>query len=93
MHSNLSDNEHERLRSFAEWTLNVGNGRVQGCTFLGGSELDWIEIPEEFLIKNDNNGLTNLIEFLYLGLVERYGNESYFQGRCILAPLNIDVGE
>jgi len=28
MHSNLSDNEHGRLRSFAEWTLNVGNGRV-----------------------------------------------------------------
>ena len=28
-HSNLSDNEHERLRSFAEWTLNVGNGRAR----------------------------------------------------------------
>ena len=50
MHSNLSDNEHERLRSFAEWTLNVGNGRVQGYSFLGGSELDWIKIPEEHLI-------------------------------------------
>ena len=92
-HSNLSDNEHEWLRSFAEWTLNVGNGRVQGYSFLGGSELDWIKIPEEFLIKNDNNELTNLIEFVYPGLVERYRNESYFQDRCILAPLNTDVDE
>ena len=72
MHSNLSDNEHERLRSFTEWTLNAGNGHVQGYSFLGGTELDWIEIPEEFLINNDTNGLKNLIEFMYPGLVDRY---------------------
>ena len=78
MHSNLSDNEHEQFRSFTKWTLNVVNGRMQGYSFLGGSELDWIKIIEEFLIKNDNNGLMNLIEFVYPGLVERYRNESYF---------------
>jgi len=93
MYSNLSDNEHEWLRSFAKWTLNAGNGRVQGYSFLGRSELDWIEISEELLIKNDNNGLMNLIEFVYPGLVKRYRNESYFQDRCILAPLNTDVDE
>ena len=48
MHSNLSHDEHEQLKSFAEWTLNVGNGSSQGYSFLGGSEPDWIEIPEEF---------------------------------------------
>ena len=40
MHSNLSHDEHEQLKSFAEWTLNVGNGSSQGYSFLGGSELD-----------------------------------------------------
>ena len=51
MHSNLSDNEHEQLRSFAEWTLNVGNGREQGYSFLGGSELDWIEFLKNFSLR------------------------------------------
>ena len=40
MHSNLSHDEHERLQSFAKWTLNVGNGSIQGYTLLGGSEPD-----------------------------------------------------
>jgi len=40
LHSNLSHDEHERLRNFVEWTLNVGNGFIQGYSFLGGSELD-----------------------------------------------------
>ena len=63
------------------------------CLFLGGSELNWIEILQEFLIKNDNNGLSNLIEFVYPSLVESYRDESYFHDCCILAPLNTDADE
>jgi len=40
MHSNLSHDEHEWLWSFAEWTLNVDNGSVQGYSLFGDSELD-----------------------------------------------------
>ena len=87
MHSNLNNYEQEWLQSFVEWTLNVGNDSAKGYTFLGGSELDLIDISEEFPIKNDNPGLTNLIGFVYLGLVARYRNNSYFQDCCILAPL------
>ena len=65
MHSNLSHDEHEQLRSFAEWTLNVGNGSIQGYSFLGGSKPNWIEIPKGFLIKNDSINLKNLREFVY----------------------------
>jgi len=83
MHSNLSGNEREQMWSFAEWTLNVGNGRVQGYSFLGGTELDWIEIPEEFLIKNDTNGLKNLIEFVYPGLVENFNNCHFLNSQSL----------
>ena len=93
MHSNLSHEEHEWLRGFAKWTLNVGNNSVQGYSLLGVSEPDWIEIPDEFLINNDNNGLKNLIEFVYHNLVDRFKDDSYFRYRCILAPLNSDVDE
>ena len=91
MHSNSSCDQYERLQNFADWTLNVGNNYVQGYSFLGDSKLNWREIPKEFLIKNDNNGLSNLIAFMYPTLEERYTDESYFQDSCILAPLNTDL--
>ena len=81
------------MSSFAEWTQNVGNGSIRGYPFLGSSKPDWIQIPEEFIINNDNNDLTNLIEFVYPNLLHRYQDEQYFQDRCILAPLNIDVDD
>lgn len=93
MNANLSHDAQTRLSSFAEWTLNVGNGSIRGYPFLGSSEPDWIQIPEEFIINNDNNGLTNLIEFVYPNLLNRYQDEQYFQDRCILAPLNTDVDD
>jgi len=93
MHSNLSHDEHERLRSFAEWRLNVGNGFIQGYSFLEGSEPDWTEIPKEFLINNDSNRLKNLIKFIYPCIVDRYKDVSYFQDRCILVSLNTDADE
>jgi len=65
------------LRSFVEWTLNVGNGSIQRYSFLGGSESDWIEIPKEFLINNNSNGLKHLIEFVYPCIVDRYKDASY----------------
>ena len=77
MHSNLSLDEHERLWSFIEWMLNVGNGSIQRYSFLGGSESDWIEIPKEFLINNNSNGLKHLIEFVYPCIVDRYKDASY----------------
>ena len=93
MHSNLSPTEHERLWILAEWTLNVGNGSNQGYSFSGGNDSDWVDILEEFFIKNASNGLKNFIEFVYPYLVNRYKDDSYFQHCYILAPLNTDVDE
>ena len=61
--------------------------------FLGGNALNWIKNSKEFLIKNDNNGLSNLIEFVYRSSLERYRDESYFQDHCVLAPLYTNVDE
>jgi len=57
MHSNLSYDEHEQLRNFVEWTLNVGNGSIREYSFIRGSECDRIGILKEFHINNSSNGL------------------------------------
>ena len=48
MYSILSHNKHEQLKNFVGWTLNVSDGSMQGYSFIGGNELNWIEILEEF---------------------------------------------
>jgi len=57
----LQRDEYERLRQFADWILSVGNGTLPGISLQQGSEANWIQIPSEFLIRNDDHGLDNLI--------------------------------
>ena len=79
MHSNLTHNEHDWLRSFAEWILNVAKGSIQGYSLWGAYKLDWIEIPEEFLINNDSNSLKSLLEFVHPYLVDWYKDIHIFK--------------
>ena len=58
---NLSNLEYQRLRDFADWVLNIGNGSLQGISLQSESEPNWIEIPSEFLIPNDSQGLRKLV--------------------------------
>ena len=62
---NLRHNEYERLQHFVEWILNIGNGTMEAILLQEGSEANWIQIPSEFLIPNDNRGLDNLISEIY----------------------------
>ena len=49
------------IEEFARWILQVGDGEVQGIAISDDGEPNWIRIPEEFLIRNDDNGVHNLI--------------------------------
>ena len=53
------------VKEFARWILPVGDGQVQGIAISDDGEPNWIKIPEEFLIRNDENGLHNLITSIY----------------------------
>jgi len=53
------------IEEFARWILQVEDGKVQGIAILYDGEPNWIKIPEEFLIRNDDNGLHNLITSIF----------------------------
>ena len=89
----LQRDEYERLRQFADWILSVGNGTLPGISLQQGSEANWIQIPSEFLIRNDDHGLDNLISEIYHELSTSYNDGSYMQERCILAATNNDVDQ
>ncbi|XP_076901087.1 uncharacterized protein LOC143555409 [Bidens hawaiensis] len=78
-----SSNLEDTIR-FAEWLLELGEGKL-------GDDNDGnaiIEIPDDFLIRDSNDPLSDLIDFLYPALLEKCNDIIYFQERAILAPLN-----
>lgn len=74
------------LKSFSEWLLKVGDG-LAGDTTDGEAE---IQIPEQMLIKNSENGLDDLIDFVYPDMLSNMNSPGFFKERSILAP-TLDV--
>ena len=54
---------------------------------------DVIEIPEDLLISQHSDHVSNLISFVYLSLLDNIHIPHYFQDRAILAPKNEVVQE
>ncbi|KAK2655048.1 hypothetical protein Ddye_008100 [Dipteronia dyeriana] len=79
---NLND-----MREFYEWLLKIGNGD-DGEDFDGEAT---IEVPDEMLIKDQENGLAKLVEFVYPNFLENSTDPNFFQERAILSPTLIDV--
>ncbi|XP_072086983.1 uncharacterized protein [Arachis hypogaea] len=76
---------HTQLRQisqFAEWLLTIGDG-LAGDSTDGESE---VNIPEDILIHNNEDGFNSLVNFVYLNLLLNLNNGSYFKDRIILAP-------
>jgi len=73
--------------------LSVSNGTLEGISLQEWSEANWIQIPFEFLIPNDNHGFDNLISKICPELSTRYNDGSHMQERCILAATNKDVDQ
>ena len=52
-------------------------------------EPNWIKIPEEFIIRNENNGLHSLIASIYLILTMKIGhifvNEGFLHQRMMMS--------
>ncbi len=56
-------------------------------------EEDWIRLPEPLLLPTHMRTKENLIEFVYLDLMNNFSNPIYLKQQVILAPKNEDVDE
>ena len=90
---NESSQTMQIVEEFARWILQVGEGQVQGISISDDGEPNWIKIPTEYLIQNDEGGLHNLIASTYPDFGTKYDDWSYLSERGILAPTNDDVDE
>jgi len=77
--------ENQRQTNFANFLLQIGDGKYP---VIPDTE-DVIELPSAMVIPGGE--LSDLIDFVYLNLIENSANVDYMVGRAILTPKNDDV--
>ncbi|GJZ17940.1 DNA helicase [Tanacetum coccineum] len=84
----LSDTEKREVSTFAEWLLNVGDGTVGVPDDTDPANTSWIEIPPQFQIPDDENGVTKLINFIYDEHTLLHPTAKDLQDKAIVCPKN-----
>ncbi|XP_077251242.1 uncharacterized protein LOC143890438 [Tasmannia lanceolata] len=87
----LSSIERNEVSEFAQWLLDVGNGTLPAISIHNHMEADWIKIPNDMLILDNNTGVGQLISEIYPNLTSNLDDDTYLEQRAILAPKNDDV--
>jgi ATP-dependent DNA helicase PIF1 len=80
--SDTTDKAQHELKDFADWILKIGDGKMDQDEN-GEAE---IEIPDELCVKDADNPLMSLVDFVYPNIVANIANNKMFQDEAILAP-------
>ncbi|KAD4585651.1 hypothetical protein E3N88_23252 [Mikania micrantha] len=67
-----------------EWLLDIEEGKVGGLNNNEGL----IEVPNDLLIADSLDPISDLIDFVYPSILQNFKNPNFFQERAILAPKN-----
>ena len=86
--------EVQSLRKFAEWVLQVGNGKLDppSDSSLCENEDDII-VPADFCDPQMSNTVDNMIKWTYPDFTTNYQKSKYLSERAILTPTNHTVGQ
>ncbi|KAF7839564.1 uncharacterized protein G2W53_008046 [Senna tora] len=82
LRSQSSSHNEDEVKEFADWLLNVGEGKVNEPN---DGEVE-IEIPNELFITDFSDPIGAIISSTYPSLQENYINAKYLKDRAILAP-------
>src|SRR6266540_6940410 len=85
LHQTHNPQENQNQRNFAKFLLEIGNGKYP----INPGIENTITLPSDIIIPEGN--LIDLIDFIYLNLIQNFGNVNYMVGRAILASKNVDV--
>nr|GEU32878.1 DNA helicase [Tanacetum cinerariifolium] len=67
---------------------HVGNGNIGTPDDSDPDNIYWIDIPSEYFIPNDDNEITNLIDFIYDDDTLHHPSVRKFQEKAIICPKN-----
>lgn len=70
--------------TFSKLLSDLGEGKIGGAN--DGESL--IDIPQDLLVCDSPYPLSDLINFVYPSILERFNETNYLEDRAILAPTN-----
>ncbi|XP_057760443.1 uncharacterized protein LOC130980819 [Arachis stenosperma] len=85
----LEQSTSQELRSFSYWILQIGEGR---CGTMVNDKL-FVDIPSALIMPVLENPVEDILNTIYLNLVQNFRDPSFFQDRAILAPTVDNVEE
>lgn len=80
--SNSSPEERAEVKSFANWVLDLGDGKLGD---FNDGESDII-IPDELLIEQSSDPIADIVRFTYNNIVEDTVGAEFYKDKAILAP-------
>ncbi|XP_022040956.1 ATP-dependent DNA helicase PIF4-like [Helianthus annuus] len=86
--SNATVTEKEAITSFSNWILDVGDGKIGAVDEESPSESKFIDIPAQYLIQSGENGLRELIRFVYDDNLLKFPTSITLSERAIACPRN-----
>nr|GEU96464.1 F-box domain-containing protein [Tanacetum cinerariifolium] len=86
--TNLQDIDMKRVSIFAQWLLDIGNGKIGTPDECDPENCSWVDILEHYCIPDDGNGISNLINFIYDNETLRYPSAMKLQDKAIVCPMN-----
>ncbi|CAI0400875.1 unnamed protein product [Linum tenue] len=77
--------------TFPEWVLALGDGRLKATSFREDAPMDWIQIPQLFLINPGNDPVESIADDIYDSFPHNHSHPSYLTSRAIVTPTNATV--
>ncbi|XP_071741237.1 uncharacterized protein [Rutidosis leptorrhynchoides] len=85
---NLSEIDKENIKLFADWLLQIGKGTIGEPNECDPHNTSWVKIPDQYCIRDDEEGLTNLISFIYSDVLLCQPDPLKLQQQAIVCPKN-----
>ncbi|GJR01101.1 DNA helicase [Tanacetum coccineum] len=84
----ISLEERSMVNSFASWLLDVGDGKVGQPAKEDPENTSWIDVPPSSCVPPNDQGLLNLIDFIYDQNTLQMPSAATLQQKAIICPKN-----
>ncbi|XP_071717985.1 uncharacterized protein [Rutidosis leptorrhynchoides] len=84
----LTPSQKVKVSDFSTWLLNIRNGEARAPDIEDPDNARWVHIPDEYCIPYDEDGLTNLIAFIYPRTSLQNPTASELHQKAIVCPKN-----
>lgn len=89
----LSEEQKVEMKAFAQWTLNVGEGRLTTRKQAGGIDSTWIDIPPELLLTPPGDKVSAIADAVYDHFDVNHALSLYLAQCAVICPVNVIVDE